>query len=65
MEITKVVKPFIRRGANTFGKIVYLGNNVYLCKNVYFYLEPFVIEDFTGVESSHSVNLHYGLESVK
>ncbi len=24
MEITKVVKPFIRRGANTFGHIVYL-----------------------------------------
>ncbi len=24
MEITKVVKPFIRRGANTFGNIVYL-----------------------------------------
>ncbi len=23
MEITKVVKPFIRRGANTFGNIVY------------------------------------------
>ncbi len=24
MEITKVVKPFIRRGANTFGNIVYV-----------------------------------------
>ncbi len=24
MEITKVVKPFIRRGANTFGNIVYI-----------------------------------------
>ncbi len=24
MEMTKVVKPFIRRGANTFGNIVYL-----------------------------------------
>ncbi len=24
MEITKVVKTFIRRGANTFGNIVYL-----------------------------------------
>jgi len=24
MEITKVVKPFIRRGANTFGNMVYL-----------------------------------------
>ncbi len=24
MEITKVVKPFIRRGANTFGDIVYM-----------------------------------------
>ncbi len=24
MEITKVVKPFIRRGANTFGNIVYM-----------------------------------------
>ncbi len=23
MEITKVLKPFIRRGANTFGNIVY------------------------------------------
>ncbi len=26
MEITKVVKPFITRGANTFGNIVYLQN---------------------------------------
>ncbi len=24
MEITKAVKPFIRRGANTFGNIVYV-----------------------------------------
>ncbi len=24
MDITKVVKPFIRRGANTFGNIVYI-----------------------------------------
>ncbi len=24
MEITKAVKPFIRRGANTFGNIVYM-----------------------------------------
>ncbi len=24
MEINKVVKPFIRRGANTFGNIVYI-----------------------------------------
>ncbi len=24
MEITKVLKPFIRRGANTFGNIVYM-----------------------------------------
>ncbi len=24
MEITKVVKPFIRRGANTFGNVVYV-----------------------------------------
>ncbi len=24
MDITKVVKPFIRRGANTFGNIVYV-----------------------------------------
>ncbi len=27
MEITKVLKPFIRRGANTFGNIVYMKNN--------------------------------------
>ncbi len=27
MEITKVVKPFIRRGANTLGNIVYLESN--------------------------------------
>ncbi len=28
MEITKIVKPFIRRGwPNTFGNIVYLSNN--------------------------------------
>ncbi len=27
MEITKVVKPFIRRGANTFGFIVYLNTH--------------------------------------
>ncbi len=28
MEITKIVKPFIRRGClNTFGNIVYLSNN--------------------------------------
>ncbi len=26
MDITKVLKPFIRRGANTFGNIVYLEN---------------------------------------
>ncbi len=26
MEITKVVKPFIRRGANTFGNIEYNGS---------------------------------------
>ncbi len=26
MEINKVVKPFIRRGANTFGNIVYIAN---------------------------------------
>lgn len=41
----------------------YLGNKN--SWNVYFYLEPFVIDDFTGVVSSHSVNLHYCLESVK
>ncbi len=27
MEITKALKPFIRRGANTFGNIVYMKNN--------------------------------------
>ncbi len=27
MEITKALKPFIRRGANTFGNIVYMENN--------------------------------------
>ncbi len=27
MEITKVVKPFIRRGANTFGNIVYVAKD--------------------------------------
>jgi len=26
MEMSKVIKPRIRRGANTFGNIVYLGN---------------------------------------
>ncbi len=30
MEITKVVKPFIRRGANTFGNIVY----IWMTKNI-------------------------------
>ncbi len=29
MEITKVVKPFIRRGANTFGNIVYVVARVF------------------------------------
>ncbi len=27
MEITKVAKPFIRRGANTFGNIVYMNTS--------------------------------------
>ncbi len=34
MEITKVVKPFIRRGANTFGNIVY----IYIIKCIYIYI---------------------------
>ncbi len=34
MEITKVVKPFINRGANTFGNIVC----VYICVYIYVYI---------------------------
>ncbi len=30
MDITKVVKPFIRRGANTFGNIVYYSTIYYI-----------------------------------
>ncbi len=30
MEITKVVKPFIRRGANTFSNIVYIYQCYYI-----------------------------------
>ncbi len=34
MEITKVIKPFIRRGANTFGNIVYLATGkMQLCSS--------------------------------
>ncbi len=41
MEITKVVKPFIRRGANTFANIVY----AFLqgCKSYLSYLLHFLI----------------------
>ncbi len=36
MEITKAVKPFIRRGANTFGNIVYM--YVYIYIYIYIYI---------------------------
>ncbi len=38
MEITKVVKPFIRRGANTFGNIVYIYIYICVCVCVCVYL---------------------------
>ncbi len=37
MEITKVVKPFIRRGANTFGNIVYVLGTIKAIINIYIY----------------------------
>ncbi len=39
MEITKLLKPFIRRGANTFGNIVYIYYiNPHPSGTVYLYL---------------------------
>lgn len=32
---------------------------------VFFYLEPFFIDDFAGVERSHGVNLHNRFEGIE
>ncbi len=43
MEITKVVKPFIRRGwPNTFGNIVYVCVCVYVCMYIYIYIYIYI-----------------------
>ncbi len=47
MEITKVVKPFIRRGANTFGNVLYLVTKI--LQMIFLYLKQKKETD-TGLE---------------
>ncbi len=54
MEITKAVKPFIRRGANTFGYIVciYIYIYIYICMYVYLYLSNYYSSVFNVVHDN-------------
>ncbi len=60
MEITKVVKPFIRRGANTFGNIAYVFYPQ--MKRTYTilpkWLAPLLMKGWTTLVISMSTNLN-------
>ncbi len=52
MEITKVVKPFIRRGANTFGNIVLYKYLVFLLLFLVIYIASYHVEWISALSAN-------------
>ncbi len=66
MEITKVVKPFIRRGwPNTFGNIVYIHFQYTVCVCIYKYIKYIQYTQIYYVNKNVYFGCNYSFDSTK